>query len=116
VYANDLFQLATGNMKSTSTNEPIISVSGLRGTIGDQLTPMVAARYVAAFASRLPPGTLVIGRDGRSSGQMLSQAVSATLAAHGMQTLDQCLSELVKRGQITKADARMKAHSKETFM
>jgi phosphomannomutase len=88
VYANDLFQLATGNMKSTSTNEPIISVSGLRGTIGDQLTPMVAARYVAAFASRLPPGTVVIGRDGRSSGQLLSQAVSATLAAHGMQTLD----------------------------
>lgn len=65
-------------------SEPIISVSGLRGTIGDQLTPVVACNYVAAWASTLPKGKVVIGRDGRESGKMLSQAVAATLAAHGM--------------------------------
>lgn len=69
-------------------SEPIISVSGLRGTIGDQLTPIVAARYVSALASRLTSGKVVIGRDGRSSGKMLSQAVAATLAAHGLETID----------------------------
>ncbi|NEX17624.1 MAG: twitching motility protein PilT [Halochromatium sp.] len=35
--------------------------------------------------------------------------------AHGMQTLDQNLSELLKRGLISKADARSKAQNKETF-
>lgn len=69
-------------------SEPIISVSGLRGTIGDQLTPLVATRYIAALASTLPPGKVVIGRDGRSSGKMLAQAVAATLAAHGLDVID----------------------------
>ncbi|MEZ6077379.1 MAG: phosphoglucosamine mutase [Pirellulaceae bacterium] len=74
-------------------SEPIISVSGLRGTIGEQLTPLVAARYVAALASTLPtdpsqPAKVVIGRDGRSSGRMLAQVVAATLSACGLDTID----------------------------
>lgn len=69
-------------------SEPIISVSGLRGTIPDQLTPLVATRYIAALASALPPGKVVISRDGRSSGRMLAAAVSATLAAHGFHVID----------------------------
>ncbi|MBK5938684.1 type IV pilus twitching motility protein PilT [Halochromatium roseum] len=35
--------------------------------------------------------------------------------AHGMQTLDQNLSELLKRGLISKSDARSKAQNKESF-
>ena len=31
--------------------EPIISVSGMRGIVGETLTPEVAIRYVAAFAA-----------------------------------------------------------------
>lgn len=69
-------------------SEPIISVSGLRGTIGDQLTPLVAARYAAALAATLPQGLVVIGRDGRSSGSMLAAVVSATLQAHGLDVAD----------------------------
>ncbi len=65
-------------------SEPIISVSGLRGTIGDQLTPVVACNYVAAWASTLEGGKVVIGRDGRESGKLLAQAIAATLAAHGL--------------------------------
>lgn len=68
--------------------EPIISVSGLRGTIGDQLTPIVAARYTAALASTLPKGLVVIGRDGRSSGAMYVDAVASTLQAHGLDVCD----------------------------
>lgn len=83
-------------------SEPIISVSGLRGLIGEQLTPQVAARYIAALASTLHStpaatsspapeskrGIVVIGRDGRQSGAMLTQAVSATLQAHGFDVID----------------------------
>lgn len=68
--------------------QPIISVSGLRGVIGESLTPEIAARYACAFAETLPPGKIVIGRDGRGSGPMLSDAVHAALAAAGRDCLD----------------------------
>jgi phosphomannomutase len=68
--------------------EPIISVSGLRGVVGDTLTPEVAIRYAAAFAATLPPGDVLIGRDSRPSGRMLSLAIQAGLQAVGRSTLD----------------------------
>jgi len=68
--------------------EPIISVSGLRGIVGETLTPEVAIRYAAAFSAQCPPGPLVLTRDGRFSGQMLAEAVHAGLHAVGRQTLD----------------------------
>jgi len=68
--------------------EPIISVSGLRGIVGETLTPDVAARYVAAFASAGPAGTMLVGRDSRPSGAMLAQVVHATLRAVGHATID----------------------------
>jgi phosphomannomutase len=68
--------------------EPIITVSGLRGIIGQTLTSEVAARYVTAFASTLPPGDILIGRDGRPTGKMLSLAIQAGLQAIGRNTID----------------------------
>ncbi len=68
--------------------EPIISVSGLRGIVGETLTPEVAVRYAAAFAAILPPGDIFIGRDSRPSGKMLSQAIQAGLQALGRNTID----------------------------
>ena len=68
--------------------EPIISVSGLRGIIGETLTPEVAIRYAAAFADSVPPGDFVIGRDSRPSGDMLSLAIQAGLQAVGRNTID----------------------------
>ena len=42
---------------STVPAEPlIVSVSGLRGVVGQSLTPEVAVRYAAAFVAGLPPG------------------------------------------------------------
>lgn len=67
--------------------EPIISVSGMRGVVGETLTPEVAVRYVAAFAALAPPGPIVLGRDGRASGRMLAEAVRAGLHASGRTTL-----------------------------
>jgi phosphomannomutase len=68
--------------------EPIISVSGLRGIVGETLTAEVAGRYAAAFAATLPPGDIFIGRDSRPSGTMLSQAIAAGLHAAGRNTID----------------------------
>jgi len=68
--------------------EPIISVSGLRGIVGDTLTPEAAMRYAAAFAAVAPPGDILIGRDGRPSGSMIASAVQAALQAVGRSTLD----------------------------
>ena len=69
-------------------SELIISVSGLRGIIGETLTPEVATRFVAAFATKLPAGPIVIGRDGRNSGPMLSRAITAALTASGRDIID----------------------------
>ncbi len=68
--------------------EPIISVSGLRGIVGETLTAEVAVRYATAFAATLPPGDIFIGRDSRPSGKILSQAIQAGLQAAGRNTID----------------------------
>jgi phosphomannomutase len=68
--------------------EPIISVSGLRGVVGDSLTPEVAMRYVAAFAATLRPGPIVVSRDGRATGPMIAAVVHAGLTAVGRTVLD----------------------------
>ena len=69
-------------------SELIISVSGLRGIVGETLTPDVAVRFVAAFAGKLPDGPVIVGRDGRSSGPMLSRAIIAALSACGRDCID----------------------------
>ncbi len=74
---------ASGNM-----SELIISVSGLRGIVGETLTPEVATRFIAAFAAKLPAGPIIIGRDGRNSGPMLSRAITAALIASGRDCID----------------------------
>ncbi len=66
----------------------IISVSGLRGVVGESLTPDVATRFVAAFASQIPAGPIIVGRDGRASGPMLRRAVIASLTACGRDCID----------------------------
>ena len=64
--------------------EPIISVSGLRGIIGESLDPILAIKYTTSFASTLTePGPIVVTRDGRTSGPMLAQAICSGLAAMG---------------------------------
>lgn len=72
----------------------IISVSGLRGIVGCSLTPLVATRYVAAFASQLQEAMtggrprVIVGRDGRASGAVLRDVVVAALRGCGCDVLD----------------------------
>jgi len=69
-------------------HEPIISVSGLRGVVGESLTPLVATRFAAAFAGGLLKGRVVVTRDGRSSGEMIASAVTAGILAAGHDVVD----------------------------
>ncbi len=69
-------------------SEPIISVSGLRGIVGESLTSAVAIRYATAFAAVVPAGPIVVARDSRPSGQMLAGAIRAGLEAVGRATID----------------------------
>ena len=66
----------------------IVSVSGLRGIVGESLTTEVAVRYAAAFAETLPPGPIVIGRDGRASGPLLLGAIRDYLTGVGRDVID----------------------------
>lgn len=66
----------------------IISVSGVRGRVDDELTVEAAARYANGLAASLPPGPVVLGRDGRRSGHMLAAAAAAGLCAAGRDVLD----------------------------
>ncbi len=65
----------------------IISVSGLRGIVGDSLDPDVVVRYVRAVAAELPPGPIVLSRDGRATGTMFSMIAGATLQGVGRDVL-----------------------------
>ena len=67
--------------------KPIISVSGLRGIVGESLDPAIAIYYACAFANQLQPGPIVLARDGRGSGPMLAAAVQSGLTACGREVL-----------------------------
>ena len=65
-------------------SEPIISVSGLRGIIGESLDPILAIKYTTSFVSTLSTeGPIVVTRDGRATGSMLAQAICSGLSAMG---------------------------------
>jgi len=77
----------------------IKSISGIRGTIGgapgDSLTPIDIVKYAAAFGTWVKTRKgrrVVIGRDARISGEMVSTIVSATLQGLGLDVIDLGLS------------------------
>jgi len=61
----------------------MISISGIRGVVGESLTPEVVVRYSSAFAEYCSKGRVVIGRDGRITGKMIGNLVASTLLSSG---------------------------------
>lgn len=59
------------------------SISGLRATVGDSLTPDLVYKYAASFSEMLPDGYIIIGRDGRPSGNWIENILIGTLNACG---------------------------------
>jgi phosphomannomutase len=78
----------------------IKSISGIRGTLGgtsgDNLTPVDVVKFAAAFGMWLKKKgkstKVVIGRDARPSGEMVSTLISSTLQGLGIHVVDLGLS------------------------
>lgn len=69
----------------------MVSVSGVRGRVGDGLTPEVVATFAAAFgawASRAGNRRIVVGRDSRVSGPMFTRIVHGALESVGCTVID----------------------------
>src|SRR6266550_3292060 len=77
----------------------MVSVSGVRGLVGTDLTPEVVARWAAAFGTwardgNRPSGrravrpSIVVGRDARTSGPMFAAAAAAGLLSVGCDVID----------------------------
>lgn len=70
----------------------MISVSGVRGRVGEALTPEVVARFAAGFGAwatgRGEARTVVVGRDSRVSGPMFHRAVLSALESVGATVID----------------------------
>ncbi len=68
--------------------ERILSISGLRGVIGDGLDPQYLTRFAAALGTMYEGGTVVLSRDGRATGEMVRHAVVSSLLATGCRVID----------------------------
>ncbi|MDI6807525.1 MAG: phosphoglucosamine mutase [Candidatus Eisenbacteria bacterium] len=70
------------------TADPIVSVSGVRGIVGESLTSDFALRLGSAFGTTRGAGRIVVGRDTRPSGRTLVRAVLAGLSSVGCHCID----------------------------
>jgi len=83
-------------MSSSTTAPLMLSISGLRGIVGESFTPRVAALYASAFAEWLRearPSTaaaprVCIARDGRFGGDQALAAVCQSLLESGCDVID----------------------------
>jgi phosphomannomutase len=71
----------------------MVSISGIRGVVGQTLTPDVIIRYVAGFGAycRLHtngPITVIVGRDGRITGGAVTDMITSALTMSGVNVMD----------------------------
>jgi phosphomannomutase len=66
----------------------MVSISGVRGIVGESLTPEVVVRYTAALAQYCDRGRIVVGRDGRITGGSVNNLVVSTLLSMGCDVVD----------------------------
>jgi len=73
---------------AASSSDLIVSVSGIRGIVGESLTPGPALAFAQALGTYLQGGKVILSRDSRPSGQMLRHAVIAGLVSSGCEVHD----------------------------
>lgn len=66
----------------------MVSISGIRGIVGDGLDPEIIIKYTNAYADFIGSGKVVVGRDARITGEMVNQIVTGTLLAKGLDVID----------------------------
>src|SRR5260370_16359897 len=72
----------------TASPELIVSVSGVRGIVGEGLTAATVLAFASALGTHLGGGRVVLGRDGRPSGSLLRHAILAGLLEAGCEVQD----------------------------
>jgi len=65
-----------------------IGISGVRGIVGESLTPELIVSFAQAFGTYLDSGRILVCRDTRSSGPMVQAAVVSGLLAAGCEVVD----------------------------
>jgi len=66
----------------------MVSISGIRGIVGDGLDPEVIVKYTNAYADFIGSGKVVVGRDARITGEMVNEIITGTLLAKGLDVVD----------------------------
>jgi phosphomannomutase len=66
----------------------IESISGIRATIGDSMTPKEVVEYASAFGKWIGKGTVVLGRDSRVSGKTIADIFARTLQWMGLNVIN----------------------------
>lgn len=66
----------------------MVSISGIRGIVGNGLDPEVIVKFGSAFADFCGKGKIVVGRDARVSGEMVNNVLIGTLLAKGNDVID----------------------------
>ncbi len=66
----------------------MVSISGVRGVVGEGLTPFEIIKFVSAFAKFCGYGKIMLGRDTRIHSELISQIASGTLLAMGCDVVD----------------------------
>lgn len=69
-------------------NDLMIGISGVRGIVGESLTPELLTRFGAAFGTYVNGGKIVVGRDTRNTGPMVKHALFAGLLSAGCSVVD----------------------------
>lgn len=74
--------------------QPKLGVTGYRGIWGESLTEAIAVRYATAFAeftkenTNKKSPTILIGQDGRESGQAIKNSIIPILKNLGIEVID----------------------------
>ncbi|MDY0083776.1 MAG: phosphoglucosamine mutase [Ignavibacteriaceae bacterium] len=66
----------------------MVSISGIRGIVGDGFDPEVIVKYINAYSKFIGSGKVIVGRDARITGEMVNQIVTGTLLANGLDVVD----------------------------
>ncbi len=66
----------------------MVSVSGIRGIVGNGLDPLTLVKYTSAYSDFCGKGKIIVGSDGRITGKMVKDIVIGTLLSKGNDVVD----------------------------
>ena len=66
----------------------MVSISGVRGIVGESLSPHIVQKYALAFGTFINKSPIIIGRDSRTSGTLISNILKGCLQATGCEVID----------------------------